>query len=217
MAFTPARCAALPTPALTAYLNILTALFDSLTPNEFEGTSQHSASAAVAASADNDFDDESRPALTLDYSIHLGLTLFGPAFKILFGHAGSAVFTFSDPETLGRNTETPFCMLLALEGRWPRKTSTILGAIVIGDGSGTSVIKELWRGSSTTDKLDTSIPSVLSLVNLHARARFSRIAMVMTSSWECPLIWVARQRRRGIACDFTEARRMQMVKLQYQG
>jgi hypothetical protein len=37
-------------------------------------------------------------------------------------------------------------MLLALEGVWPSKKSTILGAIVVG-GGGTGVVKELWRGT----------------------------------------------------------------------
>jgi ubiquitin-protein ligase E3 C len=90
-------------------------------------------------------------------------------------------------------------MLLALEGIWPGKTSTILGAIVVG-GSGTSVIKELWRGSvrranatnilrefgrkhfiyssrialipliGPTDELDPSIPPLLFLADLYAHA-----------------------------------------------
>ncbi|KAF7289578.1 HECT-domain-containing protein [Mycena chlorophos] len=76
-----------------------------------------------------------------------------------------------------------FDLILALEGIWPAKRTDILGAIVVG-GSGTSVIKELWRGSvrraSATSILqeyarpaspsDPNLPAVLFLADLYNHA-----------------------------------------------
>lgn len=155
MAFIPPRYAVLPAPALTAYLNLLTSLFDSLPPGAFEESSVRTAAAAAAASADADSDDESRPTVSVVSSFmpatpppvlptldartlkRLG-TLVTPA------HLTSLLnVTQKHPDATRRAL---FGVLLALEGIWPGKTSTVLGAIVVG-GGGTSVIKELWRGS----------------------------------------------------------------------
>ncbi|KAJ7830890.1 HECT-domain-containing protein [Mycena olivaceomarginata] len=170
MAFIPPRYAVLPAPALTAYLNLLTSLFDSLPPGAFEESSVRTAAAAAAASADADSDDESRPTV----SVRLG-TLVTPA------HLTSLLnVTQKHPDATRRAL---FGVLLALEGIWPGKTSTVLGAIVVG-GGGTSVIKELWRGSvrranatsilrefqRATDAPDASIPPLLFLADLYTHA-----------------------------------------------
>ncbi|KAF7336975.1 HECT-domain-containing protein [Mycena venus] len=155
MAFTPPRYAVLPAAALTSYLNLLTCLFDSLPPEAFEESSKRSASAAAAASADADSDDESRPVVSVVSSFTAASppaalptldarTLKRLATLVTPTHLTSLLtVTQKHPDATRRAL---FCMFLALEGIWPGKTSTILGAIVVG-GGGTSVIKELWRGS----------------------------------------------------------------------
>ncbi|KAJ7679175.1 HECT-domain-containing protein [Mycena polygramma] len=189
VAFTPPRYAALPAPALTAYLNLLTVVFDSLPPNAFEENSQRAAAAAAAASADVDSDDESRPVVssftaspppqplpTLD-----ARTLKRLATLVTPAHLSSLLtITQKHPDATRRAL---FGMILGLEGIWPGKRSAILGAIVVG-GSGTSVIKELWRGSvrranaasilrefaRPSDAPDTTIPPLLFLADLYAHA-----------------------------------------------
>ncbi|KAJ7249220.1 hypothetical protein B0H12DRAFT_701469 [Mycena haematopus] len=191
MAFTPPRYAVLPAPALTTYLNLLATLFDSLPPHAFEESSIRTA-AAAAASADVDSDDESRPVVSVVSSFAIATppvtlpTLDARTLKrlstlVTSTHLTSLLtVTQKHPDATRRAL---FCMFLALEGVWPGKTSTILGAIVVG-GGGTSVIKELWRGSvrranatsilreyqRPADEPDTSIPPLLFLADLYAHA-----------------------------------------------
>ncbi|KAJ7472758.1 HECT-domain-containing protein [Mycena latifolia] len=194
MAFTPPRYAALPAPALTVYLNLLTNLFDSLPANAFDGNSHKSESAAVTPSAhlDSDSDDESRPVVSV-------VSSFTPAppppLPTLDARTLKRISTLVTPAHLtsllavtqkhpDATRSALFRMLLALEGIWPGKKSTILGAIVVG-GGGTSVIKELWRGSvrkanATTilrefcrpsnEGADPSIPPLLFLADLYTHA-----------------------------------------------
>lgn len=155
MAFVPPRYAALPPPALTAYLDLLTAVLDSLPPNAFEENSQRLAAAAAAAEADNDSDDESRPVVSIVSSFTTNPP--PPPLPILDARTLKRLSTIVTPAHLTSLLTTTqkhsdatrmalFRMLLALEGIWPSKSTDTLGAIVVG-GGGTSVIKELWRGS----------------------------------------------------------------------
>jgi ubiquitin-protein ligase E3 C len=155
MAFTPPRYAALPAPALTAYLNLLSSLFDSLPTNVFDGTPQRSAAtAAASADLDSDSDGESRPTVSVVSSFTAetppplptidARTLKRISTLVTPAHLNSLLsVTQKHPES---TRKALFSMLLALEGIWPGKRSTVLGAIVVG-GGGASVIKELWRGS----------------------------------------------------------------------
>ncbi|KAJ6561884.1 hypothetical protein B0H19DRAFT_1026705 [Mycena capillaripes] len=193
MAFMPPRYAALPAPALTAYLNLLTAVLDSLPPNAFEENSQRLAAAAAAAAADNDSDDESRPVVSIVSSFTTSMpppplpTLDARTLKRLSTIVTPAHLTSLLTVTQKHPDATRMALFrtfLALEGIWPGKSSAILSAIVVG-GGGTSVVKELWRGSvrkanatsilreftrPASDEPDTSIPPLLFLADLYAHA-----------------------------------------------
>ncbi|KAJ7471427.1 HECT-domain-containing protein [Mycena galericulata] len=191
MAFTPPRYTALPAPALTAYLNLLTEIFNSLPPNAFDGSPQRSASATVAASAnvDSDSDDETRPVVSIVSSFTADPP---PPLPTLDTRTLKRLSTLVTPTHLASllavtqkhpdaTRQALFCMLLALEGIWPAKKSALLGAIAVGAG-GTSVIKELWRGSvrkvnaasilrefgDSPNPPDLSIPPLLFLADLYA-------------------------------------------------
>ncbi|KAJ7757717.1 HECT-domain-containing protein [Mycena maculata] len=191
MAFTPPRYAALPAPALTAYLDLLTEIFNSLPTNAFDDSPKRSTSATVAASADadSDSDGESRPVVSIVSSFTLdpppplptldARTLKRLSTLVSSTHLASLLaVTQKHPDATRRAL---FCMLLALEGIWPGKKSIVLGAIV-GGGAGTSVIKELWRGSvrrasaggvlrefahPSAEPPDASIPPLLFLADLY--------------------------------------------------
>ncbi|KAJ6512732.1 HECT-domain-containing protein [Mycena sanguinolenta] len=192
MAFTPPRYTVLPAPALTAYLVLLASLFDSLPSHAFEESSVRAQAAAKAASADADSDDESRPKVSVVSSFAAATppvvlpTLDARTLKRLANlvtptHITSLLTaTQKHPDATRRAL---FRMFLALEGVWPGNTDTVLGAIVVG-GGGTSVIKELWRGSvrranatgilrefkSPAAEPDASIPALLFLADLYAHA-----------------------------------------------
>ncbi|KAJ6545022.1 HECT-domain-containing protein [Mycena vulgaris] len=194
MAFTPPRYAALPAAALTVYLKLLTNLFDSLPANAFDET-QRSSTAAVTPSAnlDSDSDEESRPVVSVVSSF---TTPLPPPLPPIDARTLKRLVTLVTPAHLTtlltvtqKHPETTrsalFSMLLALEGVWPAKKSMILSAIVVG-GGGTSVIKELWRGSvrrasattilrefgrsSIEVEADRSIPPLLFLADIYTHA-----------------------------------------------
>ncbi|KAJ7649720.1 HECT-domain-containing protein [Roridomyces roridus] len=155
MAFVPPRYGALPAPALNAYLNLLTELFDSLPVNALEGHTQRTAP-TLSTPVDSDSDDENRPIVSLVSSFTPDAppppplptldarTLKRLATLVSPTHVASLLsVTQKHPEATRRAL---FGMLLALERVWPGKKSALLGTIV-GGGAGTGVIKELWRGS----------------------------------------------------------------------
>ncbi|KAJ6620089.1 HECT-domain-containing protein [Mycena sp. CBHHK59/15] len=194
MAFTPPRYAALPAPALTTYFNLLTDLFDSLPTNPFDNTSQRSASTTAVPSADidSDSDNESRPVVSVVSSFNPDPP---PSLPVLDARTLKRLSTLVTPAHLSSlltvtqkhpdaTRKALFRMLLALEGVWPGKKSTVLGAIVVG-GGGTSVIKELWRGSvrsanannilrefgrPSNEPADASVPPLLFLADLYTHA-----------------------------------------------
>ncbi|KAF7374400.1 HECT-domain-containing protein [Mycena sanguinolenta] len=170
-----------------------TLLFDSLPPHAFEESAVRAQAAAKAASADADSDDESRPKVSVVSSFAAAVspvalpTLDARTLKrlstlVTATHITSLLTaTQKHPDATRRAL---FCMFLALEGVWPGNADTILGAIVVG-GGGTSVIKELWRGSvrraNATSILrefktgpvaepDAPIPALLFLADLYAHA-----------------------------------------------
>ncbi|KAJ7168585.1 HECT-domain-containing protein [Mycena filopes] len=194
MAFTPPRYATLPAPAMTAYCTLLVSLLDALPPNALEGASSQSTSTTATASADiDDSDDEdSRPTVSIVSSFTApppppplptldARTLKRLATLVTPAHLSSLLsVTQKHPDT---TRSAVFRLILSLEGIWPAKRSTMLGAIVVG-GGGTSVIKELWRGSvrranatsilreftRPTDETDPSIPPLLFLADLYTHA-----------------------------------------------
>ncbi|KAJ7081832.1 HECT-domain-containing protein [Mycena belliarum] len=190
IAFTPPRYAALPAPALTAYLNLLTSVFDSLPTNVFDGKSPQAASAATATSAglDSDSDDDSRPIVSIVSSFTVAPP---PPLPTIDARTLKRITTFVAPthltSLLSATQKHPdvtrnalFSMLLALEGVWPGKKSMMLGAIIVGSG-GASVIKELWRGSvrkasapnilrPSIEGANSSIPPLLFLADLYSHA-----------------------------------------------
>ncbi|KAK7006156.1 HECT-domain-containing protein [Favolaschia claudopus] len=193
VAFTPPRYAVLPAPALTAYLKLLTALFDSLPAEAFEEPSKRYASASAAAtSGDVDSDDESRPVVSIVSSFTPtapptplpdldARTLKRLSTLVASAHISSLLTVTQKHSDATRSAL--FSMLLALEGVWPGKSSAILGAIVVGSG-GASVIKELWRGSvrranatnilrefqRSSEESEASIPSIIFLADLYTHA-----------------------------------------------
>ncbi|KAJ7227472.1 HECT-domain-containing protein [Mycena pura] len=189
MAFTPPRYGVLPAPALTAYLNLLTALLDSIPCNAFDGKPQLSAApVSTSANIDSDSDDESLPVVSVVSSFTSNPP---PPLPILDARTQKRLSTLIAPAHLNsllsitlKHPDTTrmalYCMILALEGVWPGKRSSILGAIVVG-GNGTSVIKELWRGTvrganaasiipasgRPSSPSDPSIPALLFLADLY--------------------------------------------------
>ncbi|KAJ7148938.1 HECT-domain-containing protein [Mycena crocata] len=191
MAFTPPRYAALPAPALAAYLNLLAALFDSLPSNVFDGRAKPTAPAAAAA-LDSDSDSESRPRVSVVSAFTSNpppplpdidaRTLKRIATLVAPAHLTSLLAVSQKHSDATRRAL--FSLLLALEGIWPAKRSALLGAIVVG-GGGASVIKELWRGSvrrasatgvlrefgrPSTEAPDATIGPVLLLADLYTHA-----------------------------------------------
>ncbi|KAJ7683722.1 hypothetical protein B0H17DRAFT_1073869 [Mycena rosella] len=195
MAFTPPRYAALPAPALTAYLDLLTNLLDSLPTGVFDGSAEKSPSATATASAnlDSDSDGESRPHVSVVSTFTAAppppplptidaRTLKRISALVAPAHLNSLLaVTQKHPDT---TRSALFSMILALEGIWPGKKSTMLGAIVVGT-SGASIIKELWRGSVrkasapnilrefsrlSGEGADSSIPPLLFLADLYTHA-----------------------------------------------
>ncbi|KAJ7755509.1 HECT-domain-containing protein [Mycena metata] len=193
MAFTPPRYAVLPAAALTAYCTLLVSLLDALPANALEGNSPQSSSTIAGAAADIDSDDEdSRPTVSIVSSFTNpnpppqlptldARTLKRLATLVTPAHLASLLMVTQKHPDATRSAV--FRLILALEGIWPGKRSAMLGAIVVG-GGGTSVIKELWRGSvrranaasilrefmRPSDEANPSIPPLLFLADLYTHA-----------------------------------------------
>ncbi|KAF7339313.1 HECT-domain-containing protein [Mycena sanguinolenta] len=197
MVFAPPRYAVLSAPALTAYLDLLARLFDSLPPHTFEESSVRAQGAAKGASAEEaDSDDESQPNIfVLSSSATSAPSAAFPVLDALddwrtLKRLSTLVTTTHITSLLTATQKHPdatrralFCMFLALEGVWPRKTNTVLDAVV-SSGGGTSIIKELWCSfvgradassilrefKSPVAEPDASIPALLFLADLYAHA-----------------------------------------------
>nr|GAT53416.1 HECT-domain-containing protein [Mycena chlorophos] len=194
-AFTPARYASFPAPVLTAYMRLLTSIFNTLPPNALDGAPAPTAAAtgtAQSRSYDSDSDDEAhRPVVSVVTSFTAAPPPPLPTLDARTQKRLQSLVATSHLNDLLRITQKQpdaarralFDLILALEGIWPAKRTDILGAIVVG-GSGTSVIKELWRGSvrraSATNILqeyarpaspsDPDLPAVLFLADLYNHA-----------------------------------------------
>ncbi|KAJ7921312.1 hypothetical protein B0H13DRAFT_2318437 [Mycena leptocephala] len=111
MAFTPARYAALPTPALThAHFNLLTALFDSLPPNDFEEDSHQRTTTPES-------DDEPRPLFIYDSDPAASLlpgTLDARTLKRL-SRISLVLYVYWLWKTLASVRNTPFFAYLATD------------------------------------------------------------------------------------------------------
>ncbi|KAJ7067265.1 HECT-domain-containing protein [Mycena amicta] len=198
MAFTPPRYAALPAPALTAYMKLLASIFNTLPPNALEGAPTPRATSAAPSGSyvsDSDSDDESnRPVVSVVSSFTSNFAQPSP-LPTLDARTQKRLLTLVSPDHLNtllgitqKHTDAArralFDLILALEGIWPAKRADILGAIVVG-GAGTSVVKELWRGSvrranatsilqeftrPTTSPSDPTIPALLFLADVYNHA-----------------------------------------------
>ncbi|KAF7312618.1 HECT-domain-containing protein [Mycena indigotica] len=187
--FIPPRYAALPAPALTAYVKLITSIFNTLPPNALEGAP--AASTPQSRSYDSDSEDESRPTVSV---VSTFSATPPPPLPVLDARTQKRLQTLISPSHLNTllsitqkqsdaSRRALFDLILALEGSWPSKRSEILGAIVVG-GAGTSVIKELWRGSvrranassilqeytRPSTASDASIPALLFLADLYNHA-----------------------------------------------